>query len=165
MSKEFFYLYVMLPDYLSDWLFNQFGDKEFNHIVFPRSSVEHKIIKIFLTTKPKDLQPDLIHCGMTKILIPYFTGRDPCYYNFLPKKAIGILIKTIQDRFDVELWSYMSNFIKSSSLKEDLIYAWMERNNINETEKNFNAIVKRYDRLRMAYRNRERQKKFRKKSQ
>ena len=53
----------------------------------------------------------------------------------------------------------LHHFGKIGRRQDELIYAWMEKHRIDPTEKNWNAIAKRYQRQRNIYMMRERAKK------
>lgn len=153
-----FLLYVPLEDYLAQWFINDQGGETPVHLT--RGSVESKILEIFLTRRPVDINPDLGGEGKVAVVIPEFRNRTPEIYNHLPRHAMNQLQSCIRHRFDIALWKDLNcfgNIIRNR--QDELIYAWMEKHGIEATEKNWNAIVKRYQRQRNIYLNRDRAKK------
>ena len=71
---------------------------------------------------------------------------------------MAALVVSIRNRFDIELWRDLHHFGKITRRQDELIYAWMEKNGIEMTEANWNAIAKRYQRQRDMYLKRERAK-------
>lgn len=96
-----------------------------------------------------------------KIAIPFFKSKDVNYFNYLPKRAEDLLVATIRNRFDVELWTTLHKFTSIINRQDELIYAFMESHGIEINEKNWCTIAKRYQRKRTVYRINERVKKFR----
>ena len=84
----------------------------------------------------------------------------------MPPRALALLLNIIRNRFDIQLWEELHHFGKIGKRQDELIYAWMEKHRIDPTEKNWNAIAKRYQRQRNIYMMRDRAKKqyIRKKS-
>lgn len=157
-------IYLPLEDYLAQWFIHEQGGEVPVHLL--RGSVESKILENYLIARPQDELPEICHCGKLPIAIPYFRYRPPATYNFLPRRAMASLLSIIRSRFDVVLWSELHHFGKIDKRQDNLIYAFMEKHGIEQTEKNWNAIAKRYQRQRNIYLHRERAKKqyLRKKS-
>lgn len=151
-------IYVPLADYLSQWFIHQHGSCEPVHLI--RGSAESKVLEVWLTTRPNDLpllkQPE----GTVAVAIPYFRNKPPLSYNHLPTRAMAVLIRMIRERFDIQLWDDLHSFGNISSKQEDLVFAWMESNGIELTERNCWAITKRYQRLRNEYNARRRAKEY-----
>lgn len=149
-------LYITLEDYLADWFVHDQGGE--NPVHLTRGSVESKILEVFLTHRPEDQLPDVAADGKLAIVIPSFRNRPPEVFNYLPQHALTSLLNIIRSRFDVQLWNELHHFGKITSRQDELIYAWMEKHGIAMTEKNWNAIAKRYQRQRNVYLTRDRAK-------
>lgn len=154
MSK--FLLYLPLEDYIAQWFIHEQGGVV--PVQLTRGSVESKLLEVYLTHRPEDALPELGE-GMTAVAIPSFRNRPPEVFNYLPKSALNSLLNIIRSRFDVRLWEELHHFGKIGKRQDELIYAWMEKHRIEPTEKNWNAIAKRYQRQRNIYLHRERAKK------
>ena len=150
-------LYIPLEDYLAQWFIHEHGGEVPVHLI--RGSVESKILEVYLTHRPEDLLPDIGGEGKLAIAIPSFRNRPPEVFNYLPKAALNSLLSIIRSRFDVKLWEELHHFGKIGKRQDELIYAWMNKHGIDSTEKNWNAIAKRYQRQRNIYLARERAKK------
>lgn len=156
------FIYIHLDDYLAQWFINDQGGKY--PVVLKRGSVESMILESFLTKQPEDIpqQIESNNPDAVKIAIPFFKSKDVNFFNYLPKRAENLLVATIRNRFDVELWTKLHKFSSLIKRQDDLIYAFMESHGIEINEKNWCAIAKRYQRKRTVYRINERVKKFRK---
>ena len=155
MSK--FLLYLPLEDYIAQWFIHEQGGSV--PVQLTRGSVESKLLEVYLTNRPEDTLPEVCSEGMTAIAIPTFRNRPPEVFNYLPKAALNSLLSIIRSRFDVKLWEELHHFGKIGKRQDELIYAWMNKHGIDLTEKNWNAIAKRYQRQRNIYLARERAKK------
>lgn len=149
--------YLELDSYLADWFVFQHGGSRPVKLV--RGSAESDIVNLYIQTPPKDYVPQRQKSTELAIVIPYFPRKNPMYYNYLSPLALRALTMCIHNRFDVEMWRDLHKFgaITSKSQK-DIIYAWMEKNGIETTETNWNAIAKRYQRKRNVYLTAQRQK-------
>lgn len=116
-----------------------------------RGSVESKILEVYLAHRPEGMLPQRREEGMLPIFIPSFRNRPPEVFNYLPQRAMSALLAVIRNRFDIDLWNELHHFGKITSRQDELIYAWMEKHGIELTEKNWNAIAKRYQRQRNIY--------------
>lgn len=149
-------IYVELEDYLAQWFINDHGGGE--PVKLTRGSVESKILEVYLAPLPAGAAPDLPGPGDVAILIPTFRAKPATTYNHLPKHARAALLNVIRERFDIQLWQDLHVFGKISKRQDELIYAWMEKHGIEMTDKNWNAIAKRYQRQREVYLSRDRAK-------
>lgn len=150
-------IYINLKDeYLTQWFIHEQGGTV--PVQLTRGSIESKILETYLSRRPDGVLPELDGEGKVAIAIPTFRKRPPEVYNFLPKRALASLISVIRDRFDVKLWKDLHQFGKITRRQDELIYAWMEKNGIELSDKNWNAVAKRYQRQRAVYNARERSK-------
>lgn len=150
-------LYIPLEDYLAQWFTHENSGTVPVHLI--RGSVESKLLEVYLTRRPKDELPEIGGDGTLAIAIPTFRNRPAEVFNYLPKRAVDSLLNIIRNRFDVQLWEELHHFGKITKRQDELIYAWMDKHGIEPTEKNWNAIAKRYQRQRNIYLGRERAKK------
>ena len=156
-----YFLYIHLDDYLAQWFINDQGGKY--PVELKRGSVESIILESFLAKQPEDIpqQTEANNPDAVKIAIPFFKSKDVNYFNYLPKRAEDLLVATIRNRFDVELWTTLHKFTSIINRQDELIYAFMESHGIEINEKNWCTIAKRYQRQRTVYRINEKVKKFR----
>lgn len=150
-------LYIPLEDYIAQWFIHEQGGAVPVHLT--RGTVESKILEVFLAHRPIDQLPDTPGEGKLAIAIPSFRNRPPEVFNFLPKHALNSLLNILRERFDIQLFSDLHKFGKITKEQKELIYAWMQKHNIEITDTNWNAIAKRYQRQRNIYLNRVRAKK------
>lgn len=142
-------IYIELDPYLLQWFVHDSGGK--TPVELERGSVESKILEVYLAKRPPDIPPEVAAPGKVAIYIPTFRYRPAEVYNYLPKRAYAALLLSIRNRFDVALWNDLHRFGKITKRQDELIYAWMEKNGIEMTETNWNAIAKRYQRQRDLY--------------
>ena len=104
------FIYIHLEDYLAQWFINDQGGKY--PVELKRGSVESNILESFLTKQPEDIpqQTEANNPDAVKIAIPFFKSKDVQYFNYLPKRAEELLVATIRNRFDVELWTALHKF-------------------------------------------------------
>ena len=103
--------------------------------------------------------PDFGGDGKLAIDLPNFRNKDTRSYYYLPPKARDALVACIRNRFDISMWQSLHRFASVFQRQDHLIYAFMEKHGIELTEKNWNAIAKRYQRKRDIYRRIDRRKK------
>ncbi len=140
-----------MEDYLAQWFVHDQGGTVPVHLT--RGSIESKVLEVYLAKQPAAV-PDIDRGGKVAIAIPSFRLKPPTVYNHLPKHAREALLGCIRNRFDIALWSDLHHFGNIGRRQEELIFAWMEKNGIAINERNWNAIAKRYQRQRIAYRDR-----------
>lgn len=154
-------IYVPLEDYLSQWFIHEQGGE--NPVRLTRGSIESALLEQFLQKPPKDYFPEMGGEGKLAIVIPCFRYKSPETFFYLPPKAQDALVACIRNRFDICMWTTLHKFSSIFQRQDHLIYAFMEKHGIEMTEKNWNAIAKRYQRKRDYYLMNERRKKMKKK--
>lgn len=155
------HIYLELEDYLAQWLIHDMGGN--NPVRLIRGSMEWCLLEQFLKTPPDDYVPQTSAPGLLCIELPNFRSKDTRYNYYLPPRAADALKACIRTRFDIVMWSALHKFANLFQRQDNLIYAFMESNGIELTEKNWNAIAKRYQRKRDIYKRIERRRKNSKK--
>lgn len=148
-----FVLYLKLPDYLDQWLKHEFFDLERQCVVFPKGSTERIILELFLAKQPKGLKPCIDRKGMTVIAIPDFSAKPAHTYNYLPPKGAAALISTIKKRFKVLMWDELHVIRQEDVQIMDIVYAFLEKYGIEQSERNWETVRQMYARLRKVYKN------------
>ncbi|MCM1320259.1 MAG: hypothetical protein NC217_07760 [Muribaculaceae bacterium] len=143
-----------MPDYLAQWLIHERGGEL--PVRLARGSVESKFLELFLKPHPEDVTPQMATPDMVPVVIPEFKKRDPMTYNYLPPRAVISLVNLIRDRFDLELWQDLHHFGHIGEDKKELIESWLEKNGMEQTGSNWDAVSKRYQRERERYEKRRR---------
>ena len=151
-----FCIHIKLNDYLAQWFINSHGGQ--NPVRLLKGSIESKVLSLYLTKRPPTARPVPVSKMNVSIVIPCFRTKPPEYFNYLPHYAYNALVKEIINRFDVDLFSSLHAFGHIGKKQKDLVYAWMEARGIEDSPRNWDAIVKRYQRLRNVYKNNERNK-------
>lgn len=155
-----FTFFIKLPPYLGDWYRNRCGGTD--PIKPIKGSQVSDIIKRFVALQPKDTLPQLYPKeGEVAIEIPENRIKPAEFYNHMPPRAKEAVLETIRLEFTIELWEDINSFKNLGKQRDKLIYAWMEEHGIKDTETNYLAIAKIYQRKRDTARNRYRQQKRR----
>jgi hypothetical protein len=116
---------------------------------------------VYLIKRPPQILPDVASAEKLAVVIPEFREKPSESFNYLPQRAENILLTTLRNRFDIQLFNDMLSLENLAKRQDQLIYAWMEAHGIDITETNWNAIAKRYQRQRKVYLNNQRQQKYR----
>lgn len=145
-------VYLSISEYLRQWFVHEQGGQ--TPVRLNRGSIESALLRQFLRKAPDDYIPERAADGDLAIVIPSFPEKDPRTYYYLPPKAHDALVSCIRTRFDLEMWKELYRFCNFFKRQDELIYAFMEKHGIEPTEQNFNAIAKRYQRKREAYKRR-----------
>lgn len=142
--------FIELPPYLAQWYRHRCGGSD--PILPVRTSYESNIIEEFITKRPADMAPQIApKPGEVAIAIPSFRGRPPEYYNYMPPKALDLLRESIKVDFEIDMWKCFHRFSNMDKQLKGLIYAFMEKHGIEDTETNYLAISKAYQRKRECY--------------
>lgn len=152
-----FCVYIKMDDYLAQWFIHEQGGE--NPVNLIKGSIESKFLELALAKWPENVTPLPPDPSDVAIVIPFFRTKPPYTYNYLSKRSVNAIIGIIRNRFDVELWKAIHSFGRINEETKEIIYAWMENNGIEDSEKNWNAIAKRYQRLRAVYLSRKRSEK------
>lgn len=155
MMKDTVLIYVPLPGYLAQWFAHSMGGGVPVRLL--RGCMESKILELYLTLQPEGLPPCLGGEGYVPIVVPWFKNKPPHIYCYMPPRAMKALTEMIYNRFDVDLWTSLHDFGKIGMSQKELVFAWLESRGIETTDTNWSAVVKRYQRQRRVYTERERQ--------
>ena len=143
-----FMAYLKLEPYLAQWVAHEHGFP----IRFPRGSIENDIIELGLKIRDPEKEPvDLPGEGKYPVVLPFFKFKDVMTYNHLSDSSKDELVHCLKVRFAIALWNDLFKFGHIGKQKQDLIYAWMDAHDIDDTETNWNAISKIYARKRKSY--------------
>lgn len=153
-------LYIELEDYLAQWFINDMGGEY--PVRLKRGSMEWTMLELFLTTPPDGYEPESSCEGYVAIQLPNFRSKDTRYHFYLPNRAKEALKALIRGRFDISMWNTLHQFHALFQRQDHLIYAFMEKHGIEQSEKNWNAVAKRYQRKRDIYKRVMRRKKNKK---
>lgn len=148
---------IQIEEYLKQWFINDCGTNE--PITLKHGSIESKVLETFLQRQPA-IRPVEMGGEAVCIYIPTFKYKNAEIYNYLPSNAQKIFVSCIRNRFDIDLFTTLYKFENIQLDIQDLIRAYMEQHHIADNDKNFNSILKRYQRLRLLYKDRERKRKI-----
>lgn len=143
-------LYLQIDDYLRQWFVDQNGGSV--PVKLPKGSPEASVLFYFLKCPPEGYVPEKPAENDLPIVIPQFKGKDTRYCFFLPETAKDVLREMIRTRFDLDMWSVLSKMVLQFKRLDKAIDAFMESRGIELTEKNWNAVNKRFQRKRDIYR-------------
>lgn len=137
---------IPMPEFLKDFYLHVSGGTE--PIRLRRGSPESALIVTFIARQPPKTVPETTDEAAVQVYIPTTKAKDPRTYNYLPELAKLAFVDCVRSMFDYQIWKDLMHFRNFPKKKENLIYAWMEQYGIEPTEKNFNAVNKRFLRLR-----------------
>lgn len=149
MAKQ--YLYINLPSFVAHWLINDCGGLP---VKFKKGTPEYMLLEVFMQPGAEE---KIIHEEVSEeldeavqVMIPSFKYKNESF-NTLPPRAKTALEHMISERFSTNLFKDLHRFGNIGKKQKDLIYAWMEAHGIPDEGANWEAIDKRYQRLRKTY--------------
>lgn len=138
-----FTLYFSCESWLAQWFISDSGGGQ--PIKLRKNSPESKFLYSAIRRK-FDTDPDPPKEGNFVVYIPEYRGKNPFYNHYLPEAKRKVFLRIIKDRFDVQLWIDLA--IVTTTTTKDAIMDWMTSHGIEVTDKNYNAIAKRLQRMR-----------------
>lgn len=150
-------------EYLRQWFIAENGGEI--PVKLRKGSPESHLLEFCLRPKTKCSDQPTPQDSDLKILIPSFRFKNPETWNAITETGRKAFIELLRRRFDLQLWQDIHTIDSLGLRTDELIYSWMESHGIEPTERNFNAIAKRLQRMRRRLQTRCRVKRFRKKSQ
>lgn len=137
---ETHFIYLDLDPYLRQWLIHEHGGEE--PVKLLRGSIENDIIQTYIARKPEGWEPDITP-NTVRIVIPRDKRKNPNTWCYLGARSTQALKALIKQRFDAEFMMEVIRLLnKSRELKMNLIYAFMEKHGIEDTETNYNTLAK-----------------------
>ncbi len=143
-----FSIYISVPDYLHQWLKNEYWNPETARVEFPRGSAPRAVMQSLLSKCPRVDISYHDHSGEIPVEVPTFKGINPRLYNHLPEAGKKALVSTIKRMFHHMMWRELSPLFTHDVQITDVIYAFMDRHGIERTEKNWETIRQMYHRMR-----------------
>lgn len=147
-------IHLNLPQYLREWFLNQCGEECGISAVgeFPRASVERAILSMALRPLRPGEAPQ-IRCpeGWTRVRVPVFRGLNLESRNYLPDSGRIALETSIRSRFDADLWTTVRDMDYKILPMKNTLELWMESRGIAITDSNWQAVVKRAQRIRQRW--------------
>lgn len=135
---------------MAQWAIHEFGGT--TPISLPKHSIERRILEFFLQKRPDNLPSDIDNNANLVIQLPVFKEKDPMRgFSYLPPRAQKLLVRTLKNRFKIKLWDDLHVFSNCGEEISSLIYAWMEKNGIEDSPQNWEAIRQIYYRQRKFY--------------
>ena len=142
-----FSVYINPPEYLFQWLKNSYCDEETHRVVFPRGSAPRAVLYASLRANPKNYrQGDT--SGLLPVEVPTFKGLNPATFNYLPPTGKKALISTCKKLFKATMYRELHDLFSHDVQITDIIYDFMDRHNIERSEKNWETIRQMYARMR-----------------
>lgn len=147
----------LIPEYLRQWYLNT--REKTLPVKLDKNSVESKFLKVYLSKVPRDYDgTDLLEPFNFEVQIPEFKGMPAQYYCYLSPRFKVLYVNLMKNMFDVALFQSVYESEAMPLQRKDVIAAWMEANGIEITDRNWEAVIKRYNRMLTRYRDRERKK-------
>lgn len=149
MNNQTRCFYIRLEPYIKDWIIKRNG---VNGIIdFKRGSMERDFIMLNAAKLPKGKDPDTPDDECVAVKFHWYRGKNPVVYNYFSDSNKEELKAMLKRRFD---WQLMMDILKPSNHGcqiSELVWNWMQQNNIELNDRNFNAIIKRFQRRRNYY--------------
>lgn len=139
--------YIKLEPWLAQWLKHENGEP----VEFEKGSVEYRLLEVSLISSAPICNTPRKEENCIEIKIPKFKNFENDKYYYLPCHGRKQLKKLIRSRFVLNLWEELHKFGSIGKKKMDIIYAFMEAKGIDQTESNFFALFKIYQRQRRYY--------------
>lgn len=117
-----------------------------------KGSQESMVLEMYLQKQPKAVPEPMPEGANLCVGIPYFKGKSPFTYNYLPPKGQRHLKRVISNRFKLQLWDEIHTIETLVGEQQETITLWMENHGIAFSDKNWNAVAKIYQRMRGVYR-------------
>lgn len=140
-------IYLKVPTYLDQWLRHDFWNPLTARVEFERGSNTHAILSRFLRKEPAGyVRPD--NAGLLPVEVPTFKGMNPDQHNYLVFEGQKALVSAIKRNFKALLDKELSVFYSQDVVITDIIYAFMAKHGIDNTERNWETIRQMFKRLR-----------------
>lgn len=133
-------------DYLRQWFINQNGGT--SPVRLKKNTPESNCLQFALRSKSESDPVPEIKGEPLVVFIPSFRFKNPKDFNHITATGRRCFISILRMRFDEQIWYDMHSVYDFGIRKDEMIYAWMESHGIDLTEKNYNAVAKRLQRLR-----------------
>lgn len=140
-----FKVYLTVPDYLAEWLTHTFG----NPVVLIKDSPESRLLNELLCKLPADKEPDFGVGSNVAVVIPYFKGKDPAFWNYLHDTGKVALTESFTTLFKKSLFNEVTDLNNGHVKRRTIIYAYMERHGIDE--RHWDTVAQIYHRMKVKY--------------
>ncbi len=141
-------IYIQLPDYLDQWLRNEFWSPENRRVEFPRGSAPRAILQSCLTKIPYGTMPHFPSAGEIAIEVPTFKGINPRVYCHLPDRGRKALVSCLKKTFSGVVWQELHPLLSHDIQITDVVYAFLDRHGIEPTPQNWETVRQMYYRMR-----------------
>lgn len=138
-------VYIKVEPYLAEWIKHSHGDP----VVMLKDSPESRLLKLFLEKQPEGVPVDNPADFNVAIKIPWYKEKDARVYFYLSPKSKSMIAECYETLFIQNLWTELGSVRNFNCSLTTLIYAWMEKHNINE--EHWETIRQKYYRLRKKY--------------
>lgn len=142
-----FSLYIKAPEYLDQWLRNDFWDKESRRVVFPRGSAPRAVLMSLLRKAPHK-HSEAPDPALLPVEVPSFKGINAATFNYLSDSGRAALLSACKKLFQATLFNELHVLFDHDVQITDIIYDFMDRHGIDRTEKNWETIRQMYSRMR-----------------
>lgn len=140
-------LYLKIAQYLADWAVHEYGGEQ--PIVFPRRSPERDILELFIKKRPENTPNDILKDANLLVKLPVFrAGKPEDGFNWLPPDACELLVRKMKARLKMQFWEEVHPIAAQGADITQLIYAWMEKHDIEPTEQAWESLRQMYYRKR-----------------
>lgn len=139
-------IWIDMETYLRQWFIHDQGGQV--PVRLTKGSPDSNLLYTFLQVPPPGAPRETEREGAVPIIVPYYKYKDIRYNNYLGAHAKEQFYHEVRNRFLVELWHDLHRWGYIGKQKQELIYAWMAAHGIEDSETNYFAVQKIYQRLR-----------------
>ncbi len=140
-------IFLKVPSYLDQWLRHDYWNPTTGRVEFERGSNAHAILSRFLRREPAGYERGDVD-GLLPVEVPTFKGMNPDQHNYLIVEGQKALVSAIKRNFKALLDKELSVFYTQDVVITDIIYAFMAKHGIENTERNWETIRQMFKRLR-----------------
>jgi hypothetical protein len=142
---------IKIKDHLAEYIRGKYNNCHDGPVNIPSSSDLYVTIWDLMTKRPVNAGKDE---GNLEIALPSRShGKKPEYYNYLSKRAAGILEKLIESMLYAEIHHHMRTNKRAGLNYLDTVYYFISEYGITSISED--AFIKEYYRLRRNHYNRE----------
>lgn len=136
---------IKCPPYLKQFYIKMTGGQ--HPVTLRKGSPESALVKVLLEIRPEGAPPDIPTGDDLAIFLPYSKAKDPRTHNWLSQKSKEAVLEFIRSHFDRKIWYDIGIIREFPRRLDSLIEAWMQVNGIEIDDTNYQAVLKRFRRM------------------
>lgn len=159
MSKSGIITTAYIDPFYQNFLKEMFDQRNSAVIEFPKNHILQKSLVLLLKPHPEipEFPDNYNKAWKCAISVPYSQEKDPYYFNYISKRGNNLLSSKIRDFYMIIAHDEMIKYRNQGYEHKDVVVLFMDQYNIDM--KYYDRVLKDWQR----FRNKFRQKKYRKK--